>query len=86
MARPIVILGNLLNPEKISPTVPSWLRLDAGLRLSQGIRGYDDRSIGIRILAGGLCLGRSHQRHPRQTTRQAPRKKIPGANVSHKAW
>ena len=52
MARPIVILGNLLNSEKISPMAAGWLRLDAGLRLSQGIRGYDDRSIGIRIWAG----------------------------------
>jgi len=40
VARPIIILGNLLNPEKISPMLAGWLRLDAGLRLSQGgIRG-----------------------------------------------
>src|SRR5208283_557213 len=74
MARPIVILGNFLNPEIISPTAAGWLRLDAGLRLSLGIRGYGDRSIGIRNLAGWLGLGRSRQRQPRKTTRQAPRK------------
>jgi len=77
-----------LNPEKISPMLAGWLRLDAGLRLwpGLGVGRYGDQGIGIRILAGGLRLGRDDQRKPRETADETPRKKIPEANFSHKAW
>ena len=45
VARPVVIIGNLLNPEIIRPMAAGWLRFDAGLRMSQGIRWYGNRSI-----------------------------------------
>ena len=86
MSRPIVILGNLLNPEIIRPMVAGGLRLDGGLRLSLSVRENRDGIAWIRILAGGLRLGRDDQRKSREAVDETPRKKIPEADVFHKTW